>query len=76
MPAPHQPGPSTRVQCTLQDGPAAAPGPVVRRRFPLEIPALYAYRRGDVVSPTPVFRVAVLPLVARKASGVVLALIF
>ena len=35
MPAPRQPGPSTRVQCTLQDGPAAAPGPVVRRRFPL-----------------------------------------
>ncbi len=35
MPAPRQPGPSTRVQCTLQDGPAAGPGPVVRRRFPL-----------------------------------------
>jgi len=35
MPAPRQPGPSTRVQCTLQDGPAAAPGSVVRRRFPL-----------------------------------------
>ena len=35
MPAPRQPGPSTRVQCTLQDGQAAGPGPVVRRRFPL-----------------------------------------
>jgi hypothetical protein len=35
MPAPRQPGPSTRVQCTLQDGPAAGQGPVVRRRFPL-----------------------------------------
>ena len=35
MPAFRQPGPSTRVQCTLQDGSAAAPGPVVRRRFPL-----------------------------------------
>ena len=38
--------------------------------------ALHAYRRGDVVSPTPVFRVAVVPLVARNASGVVLAMIF
>jgi len=37
MPAPRQPGPlaCTRVQCTLQDGSAAAPGSVVRRRSPL-----------------------------------------
>ena len=38
--------------------------------------ALHSYRKGDVVSPTPVFRVAVVPLVTRNASGVVLALLF
>jgi hypothetical protein len=32
MPAPRQPGP---LVCTPQDGLAAAPGPVVRRRSPL-----------------------------------------
>lgn len=38
--------------------------------------ALHAYRRGDLASPTPAFRVAVMPLVTRNASGVVLAVIF
>ena len=38
--------------------------------------ALPAYRRGDLGSPTATVRIAVVPLVARNASGVVLVLTF
>jgi hypothetical protein len=38
--------------------------------------ALRAYRRGDLGSPTATVRIAVVPLVARNASGVVLILTF
>jgi hypothetical protein len=38
--------------------------------------ALRAYRGGDLSSPTAAVRIAIVPLVAKNASGVVLALTF
>ena len=38
--------------------------------------ALHAYRNGDLSSPTAAVRIAIVPLVARNASGVVLLLTF
>jgi hypothetical protein len=38
--------------------------------------ALHAYRNGDLTSPTAVFRIAMVPLVARNASGFVLVVTF
>ena len=38
--------------------------------------ALHAYRRGDLASPTAAVQIAIAPLVARNASGVVLVLTF
>jgi len=38
--------------------------------------ALHAYRNGDLTSPTAVFRIALVPVVAKNASGFVLVLTF
>ena len=38
--------------------------------------ALHAYRNGDLTSPTAVFRIAMVPLVTRNASGFVLVVTF